>query len=138
MRKRSRLAPARPPARNPDRIDFKIRPDGKTVVQKFWTLNGRHKCLSQDVKGEDFDLYAAGRWLKQHGYEFLMWDGTDDPNFPMLWPGARALRELRPIRTRGEMAQYRQQLETATTRFLEEHPRWHSSYWMNHDLAYFL
>ena len=137
MRNRSRLAPAKPPARHPDRIDFRDRPDGKTVIQKFWQLNGRFKCLQQAVK-DDFDLAAAHTWLCEHDYDWMQWNGTTDPNYPMLWPGARALRETRPIRTTGEIFEHRRRLEEETSRFLEEHPDADGTYWLGHDLAYFL
>jgi hypothetical protein len=88
--------------RIPDRVDFKIRPDGKVIVQRFWRIGGRYKPLSQEVKETvqgQFRPRGALKWLDDHGYEVIRWAGTDDPDYPLLWPGARVLKKLRPIRT---------------------------------------
>jgi len=102
------------PKRNPERVDLKICPDGKVVVKKFWLTDGRYRPLRAEVKetsGGRFQVRGALKWLKDHGYEVIRWAGTDDPNYPMLWPGARAMKEVGPIRSRWEIYQLRQRVE---------------------------
>jgi len=133
----------RKPKRNPDRIDFKVRPDGNIVIQKFWRIKGRYKCLSHEVKetkgGWSFNFPAVLDWLREHGYEVIEWGGTRVADYPVLWPGARAFKhEMKPIRTRWEIYQFRQKVQAEVRRFLSQFPEAATPMWGFHDLAYYL
>lgn len=78
------------------------------------------------------------KWLEDHGYEVIRWAGTDDPNYPVLWPGARAMKEVGPIRSRWEIYQFRQRVEAEVRKFLGDHPDAPTPGWIHHDLAYYL
>jgi len=131
----------RKPKRNPERIDFTVNPEGNVIVQRFWRINGTYKPLVQEVKetgGGKFNLDNALEWLEDHGYRVLRWGGIRDPRFPLLWPGARAMRKLEPIRTRYQIHKFRQQVEETVMEYLSEKPDAPTPGWTFHDLAYYL
>lgn len=72
------------------RVDFFCN-DGTWTVEKFpfgWTAGT--PALTSEQKGQDFDLDAALKWLKDHGWKTIQWPR-----------GARAFKgEMLPIRDR--------------------------------------
>lgn len=53
--------PHETPKRNPERVDLKICPDGKVVVEKFWLIDGRYRPLRAEVKETRWEVPGPRR-----------------------------------------------------------------------------
>ena len=86
----------------PDRIDFTLLDDGRTIVLKMRREPAeRRDVVTDNDIHPDFDLNAALDWCREHNYTVRTWDG-----------GARAWhKEIWVIRTRAQIKKKREQAE---------------------------
>jgi len=92
--------------KNPDRVDLNQTPAG-LVVAKFWKQDGREVPHPDGANvSTEYDLEAAVAWLQANGYTVRCWPG-----------GARGWKGSPwPIRTRGQIARRRQEVEAMVRR----------------------
>ena len=93
----------------PDRIDFTILPDGRTIVTNFRFCqddNGAPRFVptATRIKEQTFNLVAALQWCEEHGYTVIQWPAQQG-----IYAGARAWKgpHATIIRTRHQIQRMR-------------------------------